>query len=392
MASKVLYVINGFMRGGAEQGLLTILDNGFMKDADFRVFAFMKGNGTLYDALCERIGSDRVTIVANAPKLTLPSLLIGTLRLFWTVLAWRPQVAILSLKQANIAGRFVLLFFPSIWCVGFEHIAQLEAGKLKRIYEGLLKRLSGRVNEVWADCESTLVETRAYYNKSKTSRIETVIPLFIRPANVRTKTSYALGSPVRLLAVGRLITRKRYDLVLQAMARLAEKGHDLTLSVFGEGPEQARLEALAAELGLGDRVTFQGFVKDWWRSAADYDLFVNPSDEEGFCIVAAEALMTGLPSVCTPVGGLKDYLRAEQNGLVMAVGDLDGLEQGLARLLQDGALREQLGGTAARDMARVYSEAAMRERLASVSRRLTGPAGTPAPVRQAGQDVLAPLD
>ncbi|WP_443749123.1 glycosyltransferase [Asticcacaulis solisilvae] len=391
MASRVLYVINGFMRGGAEQGLLTILDNGFMKDADFRVFAFMKGNGTLYDALCDRIGADRVTLVSNAPKLTLPSLLIGTLRLFGVVMSWRPKVAILSLKQSNIAGRFVLGFFPGIWCVGFEHIAQLEAGKLKNVYEGLLKRLSGRVNEVWADCESTLVETRAYYTP-KPGRVETVIPLFIRPANVRTKSDYTLGSPVRLLAVGRLIARKRYDLVLEAMARQIEKGHDLSLSIFGEGPEQGRLEALAAELGLGDRVLFKGFVKDWWGNAADYDLFVNPSDEEGFCIVAAEALMTGLPSVCTPVGGLKDYLVPEQNGLVMARGDLDGLEQGLARLLQDATLRERLGTTAARDMARIYSEAAMRERLATVSRRLCGVAEAVHHVRQAAPDALARLD
>jgi glycosyltransferase involved in cell wall biosynthesis len=387
MTGKVLYVINGFMRGGAEQGLLTILDNGFMKDADFRVFAFMRGHGALYDALCGRIGKDRVTLVSNAPRLTLPSLLLGTLQLFWTVLTWRPQVCVLSLKQSNIAGRFVLGFFPRIWCIGFEHIAQLEAGKLKGVYEGLLKRLSGRVNEVWADCESTLIETRAYY-KPRASRIETVIPLFIRPAEVRTKTGYAVASPVRLIAVGRLIARKRYDLALEAMARLIEKGHDLTLSIFGEGPEQARLEELAAELGLSDRVTFRGFVKNWWAGAADYDLFVNPSDEEGFCIVAAEALMTGLPSVCTQVGGLKDYLRPEHNGLAMVRGDLDSLENGLARLLQDADLRERLGTTAAADMTRLYSETAMRERLKVVTRRLTGQP-EPAPVRQAGPDALA---
>ena len=387
MTSRVLYVINGFMRGGAEQGLLTILDNGFMKDGDLRVFAFMRGNGTLYDALCERIGADRVTLVSNAPKLTLPALFLGTLRLFWMVLAWRPRVCVLSLKQSNIAGRFVLIFFPKIYCVGFEHIAQLEAGKLKRVYEGLLKRLSGRVDEVWADCESTLIETRTYYTP-KSGRLETVIPLFIRPAQVRTKTDYALASPVRLIAVGRLIARKRYDLVLEAMARLVEKGHDLNLSIFGEGPEQLRLEALASELGLSDRVTFRGFVKDWWANAADYDLFVNPSDEEGFCIVAAEALMTGLPSVCTQVGGLKDYLRPDQNGLVMARGDLDGLEAGLERLLQRLDLRETLGAAAAADMKRMYSESAMRDRLRTVTRRLTGQP-EPAPVPQAGPDALA---
>jgi len=98
--------------------------------------------------------------------------------------------------------------------------------------------------------------------------------------------------------------------------------------------------------------------------------------------------MTGLPSVCTQVGGLKDYLRPEQNGLSLARGDLDGLEEGLARLLQDTGLRSHLGTTAAADMTRMYSEGAMQERLRLVSRRLTGQP-EPASVPQSGPDALA---
>ena len=70
---------------------------------------------------------------------------------------------VLSLKQANVVGRLAALLLPRLTCVAFEHIAEYRARRLQRLYGPLLRLLSTRVDEVWADCGETLEETRRYF-------------------------------------------------------------------------------------------------------------------------------------------------------------------------------------------------------------------------------------
>jgi glycosyltransferase involved in cell wall biosynthesis len=265
---------------------------------------------------------------------------------------------VLSLKQANIVGRLALLPFPATRCIAFEHIAKLEKGRLAGLYEFALKRLAFRVNEVWADCQATLVDTRAYF-PVRTQRTERVVPLFICDPQPDPKSDYAINGPLRLVVAGRLIPRKRHDLILRAMQGLKARGVDTVLTIFGEGPEEGRIRALAEQSGLGAQVTFAGFHADWWRQARGHDVFIHPSDEEGFCIVVAEAMMAGLPVICTPVGGVRDF---GQEGTVVfsPVGSVEGCEAAIMMLLSDDALRERVGRAAAKSISARYSDSAMR--------------------------------
>lgn len=131
-----------------------------------------------------------------------------------------------------------------------------------------------------------------------------------------------------LLTVGRLASCDRYkghDRVITAIPELVARGYDVIYLVIGKGDDRARLEALARQSGIADRVRFLGGV-DRERLAEAYclaDLFVMPSTGEGFGIVFLEAMASGTPALGLDVGGARDALAdGELGDLVSAEADL----------------------------------------------------------------------
>jgi len=123
---------------------------------------------------------------------------------------------------------------------------------------------------------------------------------------------------LRLAFIGRFIALKAIDVTLQAVADAHGRGVDISLDLLGDGPERAGLEALAARLGLSDRVTFHGFqpqercAEVLSRSDA---LVLNSLRECGGAVVL-EAMAMGLPVVASAWGGPMDYLDADCGILV----------------------------------------------------------------------------
>ena len=147
-----------------------------------------------------------------------------------------------------------------------------------------------------------------------------------------------------LLAVARLTPQKGIDLAVRALATLPE---DTVLVVLGEGPERARLEALARELGVGRRVFLPGRVPDvaaWLRRAS---LLVHPVRWEGFGLGVLEAMLAGLPVVATNVSSLPELVVDGETGLLVQPDDPSALALGIARALGEPQL-----GDAGRERAR----------------------------------------
>lgn len=120
----------------------------------------------------------------------------------------------------------------------------------------------------------------------------------------------------RFVAVGRLVAQKHFALMLRAFARAVEPGE--TLTIFGDGPERAALEALAASLGIADRVRFAGHVADAPAQLPGYDVLLLSSRYEGVPAVVIEALAAGLAVVSTDCGaGLRSLLGQGQFGTIV---------------------------------------------------------------------------
>jgi len=175
------------------------------------------------------------------------------------------------------------------------------------------------------------------------SRFE-VTPMGVDTRRFRFVARAPHDGPVEVLCVGRLSPVKGHDVLLGALRRLRLEGRNVRLRLVGDGPERGRLEALAAHVGLGDLVSFEGNVNrdDILAHYARADVFALSSLTEGVPVVLMEALATGLPCVAPQLAGIPELIRHEQEGLLFIPGDEASLASALGRLIDDGSLRERL--------------------------------------------------
>lgn len=145
-----------------------------------------------------------------------------------------------------------------------------------------------------------------------------------------------------IAAVGRLSTEKRLDLYLQMCAALSERLPEARFLLVGGGKQEANLRALAANLGLEDRVIFTGLTREMESVYAATDLLVLTSDTEGTPHVLLEAMGSGIPVVSTAVGGVPEFVTHELNGLLVPPGERDALVEAVLRLHGDTALADRL--------------------------------------------------
>jgi glycosyltransferase involved in cell wall biosynthesis len=361
---RILYFINGFDPGGAEHGLLTLLQAGFFRDHDLKILACCRGRGGLGDEIAAEIGEHNLILTSQSEELSLRTL-VGTFFVMVRLIReWRPDMVALSLKQANLLGRLAAMLAPRLRCVSFEHTSRYRSRRAEGVYGPVLKALSWRVDEIWADCESTLRETQAYFLPRR--RRSHIVPLFRADEASCHKRDYAVHAPLRLAAAGRLITIKNFDRLIEAIRMLQDRSVSASLDLYGDGPERQALSRKADELGIADRVRFHGYVARWFELACDRDIFINLSDTEGFCIVVAEAMLAGLPVIATDIGGIRDYGKDGENMLKLTVPSAEMVVTQTLLLAGDETLRKKIGMQARQDMLQAYSQDALRARATVV--------------------------
>lgn len=141
--------------------------------------------------------------------------------------------------------------------------------------------------------------------------------------------------PPRLLFVGRLSGVKGVPILLEALARLAPMYPALRLTLIGDGPERAALEAEAAERGVAALCDFVGFRSQAEVASAltEHTALVLPSFAEGLPVVLMEALASARPVVTTRIAGVAELVEDGVNGRVVAPGDAAALTEALADVL-----------------------------------------------------------
>lgn len=164
--------------------------------------------------------------------------------------------------------------------------------------------------------------------------------------------------------VGRLEPYKRVDLLVDAFARVHAALPAARLRVVGAGTDERRLRAQVAARGLGEVVTFCGFVSDETkvRELAGAWVFASASSHEGWGIAAIEAHACGTPAVAFDVAGLREAILRETTGALVLDGDVAAFAARLFAYLTDAPLRER-HARAARERARAFDWDATAERF-----------------------------
>ncbi|KAF0675900.1 glycosyltransferase [Profundibacterium mesophilum] len=172
------------------------------------------------------------------------------------------------------------------------------------------------------------------------------------------------AEPGRIVASGRLLPNKGFDILLEALSGLP----DAQCTIAGEGADRAELEGSIARLGLGARVHLAGHLEPeaLRRALRRASLFAMPSRREGMPLALIEALACGTPAAATAIGGIPEVL-TEATGIVVPPEDASAFRAALARGLDHGG---PLSRSAARARAELFSDEACYSRYAEIFRTL----------------------
>ena len=186
-------------------------------------------------------------------------------------------------------------------------------------------------------------------------------------------TAPAHTDPLRILAVGRLVPKKGYPILLGAIGVLVDEGRDVDCTIVGAGPERDALAALAASLRITDRVHFLGALPVTSVAVAyhEADVFVQASvvtangDRDGIPNSLLEAMASGVAVVASDVAGIPEVVTAEA-GLLVPPGDAQALARALARLHDEREFRDHSGDAARRHMVESFDRRVCVSAIASL--------------------------
>lgn len=157
----------------------------------------------------------------------------------------------------------------------------------------------------------------------------------------------------RVVAMGRLVSYKGFDVLLAAFAATRRDCPDWALEVYGDGPDRATLMSYAATLGIADAVSFPGRTTGADGVLASTPIFVLSSRFEGFPNVLLEAMGAGCACVATDCpSGPRELLQHERSGLLVPVDDHRAMAAAMRDLMTNGTMRHAYGQAARLDSAR----------------------------------------
>lgn len=200
------------------------------------------------------------------------------------------------------------------------------------------KVLKPLIRRIWRHADAVVANSQAL----KDLALETLtVDIDVIPNGVDVgefTPDYERGEPLQVLCVSRLVQRKGIRYLIEAVANL-----DVELTLVGEGPQEAELEALVSELGIENRVFIEGYIPheqlpEYYQAS---DVFVLPSFNEGMSNSLLEAMASGLPVVVTQTGGTAELV--EDNGFVIPMADEKAIEKYLRKYSNYEKIRKEHG-------------------------------------------------
>jgi len=179
-----------------------------------------------------------------------------------------------------------------------------------------------------------------------------------------------LSSRIVVASVGRLVSAKRFDRFIEALALARKHAPELLGFIVGDGPERENLRAFARQKGLSDEhLVFWGRRDDVPAILKQAHIFALTSDHEGLANVLLEAMAASLPVITTPAGDSGEIVRDRVTGYVLPFDDISGMAGRLLDLARSTHLRTELGLEGRMQVEREFGADRLAARLLSIYRR-----------------------
>jgi glycosyltransferase involved in cell wall biosynthesis len=234
--------------------------------------------------------------------------------------------------------------------IGQEHLTRMQQRTAMRLeLPRHIRKLDAFVTVTARDAE----DYRAHLRRLRGTRV-----LFIPNSVPAPRVAPSNGPAKIVVAAGRLVAMKRYDLLIRAFGKVVAEHPEWQLRVYGGGEESQSLRKLVLELGLHNHVLMMGrfspLESEWAKGA----VAAAPADKEPFGMTLVEAMRCGVPVVSTDAPwGPREILADGVDGLLTPVGDVDAMAAALLRLAGDDATRRAMAGAALKNSARYDPDA-----------------------------------
>lgn len=336
---RVLHLVDGLLPGGTGWQLCEYLRRSSREHFSHSVLNLSEG--PLHQVL-ETHGFQVISL--NVRYKFSPRLVTGFLA---TVRRLRPHILHATLFQPNVFGAFWgrLAGIPTI--VLDERGPDLWKRNVHVIASNLVYRWADKVLAVSQAVREILLSRE----RLQPDFVE-VLPTGVNrevfhPGDFEVRCTWrqrlGLSSDTPVLGtVARLIPSKGHDVLLGAIGEVATVRPDIKLIVIGEGTERSKLERMAYDLNLHQKVVFLGFRSqpEVTGLLAAIDIFVQASREEGHPGAVLQALACGVPVVATDVGGTRELIEDGTSGLLVPQDDPLQLSEAILRLLASTDMRQ----------------------------------------------------
>lgn len=346
---RVLFVHGTLEIGGAEEvrlALLTCLDR---SQYQARICCLQRGGPIADEA--SRLGYAVTVLGQRAHGLSI-STLCALRRL---IREYRPHIVQTSLPRANYWGRMAAALDRVPVIIAEEHAVADRSDWVRPVVERLLGPRTDCVIAVSHSVRRAVAGRDHASARRRTAVIRNPVNAArLQPHQTRERMRAALGvadDEFLVLHVGRMDRvsgAKGHDLLLQAAASLPPTCRRPVFLLLGDGPARPRLQALAENLEVADRVRFLG----WQREVGDHlvaaDLFAFPSRCEGMPIALMEAMWMGLPVIASDIPANREVTRRGRCGRLVPAHSPAALGEAIAALAEDDAACASLGHNARR--------------------------------------------
>ncbi|MEI2416957.1 glycosyltransferase family 4 protein [Orrella sp. JC864] len=352
---KILMLVSSMHAGGAERVAATLVNAWAERGDEVTLLPTYSDKGSCFYPVSDDVAlvwlADLARVRGGGPAAAARRLL--ALRRY--IAQARPDVVVSFLTNVNVAAILATrgLGIPVIACERTNPAAGAGVGALL----GAARRLAYPLAElVTVQAQATVAPFRQMVPGLRAMAvIPNPLPPELAAAPVAARLP-AVDERRRLMAMGRLVPSKQFDLLIDVYAQLAPAHPRWDLCIWGEGPDRDALQARIDGLGLAGRITLAGRTETPWQALAEGDAFVLTSALEGFPNVLLEAMALGLPCAAFDCpSGPREMSRDGQDALLVPNGDRQALRQALERLMGDAALRVALAEQGARSVRERYA-------------------------------------